>query len=84
MTEIMLALLGIAIGVIGYAMFEVQRTRKALDQASRELRADREILGKASASNETLAGELARQRDQLAAVEMRLAGPPTRGFNPPR
>lgn len=84
MYEPIIGLTGIAVGAILCSLWELHRTRRSLDQASRDLKADREILQRASSANETLGQELARQRDQLASLEMRLGAAPSRSFTPGR
>ncbi len=62
-----------------------QSQRRALTvELAKEREAWTDLLAKAGAANETLGTELARQRDQLASLEMRLMAAPSRGFTQPR
>lgn len=88
MIEVALCLTAAALGALSWSLLE-QRTDRAQRRAIAEaLEAERkawtELLSKASAANETLGTELARQRDQLASLEMRLGAAPPRNYTPGR
>lgn len=84
MIELTTALLGAAIASCIWSVLEQRRCRQSLESARSDLASDREVLAKAAQANETLGLELARQRDQLASLEMRSTGAPPRGFGPGR
>lgn len=88
MTELTIALLSCALGALIWALIE-QRTdrtqrRAVADAIEAERKHGAELLAKAAAANETLGTELARQRDHLASLEMRLGATAPRSFTPGR
>lgn len=78
MTELVLALGGAAIATLCVGIHALHRARRLLLHATartdRERRRWSRVLAEAAAANQTLTDELARQRDQLAALEMRSGG----------